>query len=208
MKMASAEVPEFVSVDEYLAAEERSITKSEYIDGWVRAMSGASVRHNIVKKNSMFHLTKVLRGQPCQPFDSDMRLQIRRTGNTRFYYPDLQVVCESTPQTADYQDSPVLIIEVLSPSTRRYDLDEKMQAYLQIPTMQCYIVLEQHQPLAIVMRRTTGGFLRECVEGTQTNIELPFLGCSLAMADIYEGIEFTPTCVQESEVEYETNVRD
>jgi Uma2 family endonuclease len=208
MKMSSAEVPEFVSVDEYLAAEERAMTKSEYIDGWVRAMSGASVRHNIVKGNCLIQLGRRLNGQTCRPFDSDMRLLIRSNASTRFYYPDLQVVCESTPQTANYQDSPVLIIEVLSPSTRRYDLDEKMQAYLQLPTLKCYIVLEQHQPLAIVMRRTTGGFLRECVEGTQKNIDLPFLGCSLAMADIYEGIEFTPTCVQESEVEYETNVMD
>jgi Uma2 family endonuclease len=203
--MSSAEVPEFVTVDDYLAFEERAVTRNEYVNGWVRAMSGATVRHNRIKVNCLFHLRRLLSGQPCLLFDSDMKLRIRRNEYTRFYYPDLQVVCESTPQTAVFQDSPTLIIEVLSPSTRQYDLDEKMEAYLQIPSLQCYIVLEQHQPSAIVMRRTDDGFLRECVESIQANIHLPFFRCSLAMADTYEGIEFTPTCVQESEIEYQTN---
>jgi hypothetical protein len=81
-----------------------------------------------------------------------------------------------------------------------------MRAYLQVPSLQSYIILEQHQPSAIVMRRTAGGFLRESTEETLANINLPFIGCSLAMADIYKGIEFTLTCVQEPEVEYQTNV--
>lgn len=203
--MSSAEVPEFVTVDEYLAAEATSLSKSEYFDGWVRAMTGACVRHNQVKANCMIHLGRSLSGRRCRPFDSDMKLRIRRFGATRFYYPDLQVVCDSNPPTSVYQDSPVLIIEVLSPSTRRYDLDEKMNAYLQIPSLQCYIVLEQHQPIAIVMRRSEGSFLRQVIEGVDDAIPLPFLGCELAMRDLYDGIEFTSTCVQEDEPEYEVS---
>lgn len=204
--MSSAELPQFVSVDDYLASEELAQTKHEYIDGWVRAMTGATVRHNLVKGNCYFHLKGLLRGHRCRPFDSDMKLRIRQDVGMRYYYPDVQVVCESNPQTAVYQDSPVMIVEVLSPSTRQYDLDEKMQSYLQIPSLECYLVLEQHQPQAIVMRRIKGGFLRECVEGMQANIELPFIQCSLNLSDIYEGVEFTPFCVQEAEAEYETNV--
>lgn len=203
--MSSAEVPEFVTVDEYLAAEATSLSKSEYVDGWVRAMTGACVRHNQVKANCMIHLGRSLSGRRCRPFDSDMKLRIRRLGTTRFYYPDLQVVCDSNPPTSVYQDSPVLIIEVLSPSTRRYDLDEKMNAYLQIPSLQCYIVLEQHQPIAIVMRRSEGGFLRQVIEGVEEAFPLPFLGFELAMRDLYDGIEFTPTCVQEDEPVYEVS---
>jgi Uma2 family endonuclease len=203
--MSGAEVSEFVTVDEYLAAEATSLSKSEYVDGWVRAMSGACVRHNQVKANCMIHLGRSLSGRRCRPFDSDMKLRIHRFGATRFYCPDLQVVCDSNPPTSVYQDSPVLIIEVLSPSTRRYDLDEKMNAYLQIPSLQCYIVLEQHQPIAIVMRRSEGGFLRQVIEGVDEAIPLPFLGCELAMRDLYDGIEFTPTCVQEDESEYEVS---
>jgi Uma2 family endonuclease len=201
--MSSAERPEYFSVDEYLAMEGQARTKSEYIDGWIRAMIGPTLRHNLVKGNCYFWLRNLLKGNPCCPFDSDTKVRIDRERMKRFYYPDVQVVCESNEQTSVFQDHPVLIIEVLSPSTRRYDLDEKMTAYLTIPALKCYLVLEQHQPHAIVMRRTNGGFLREDIEGVQAKIDLPFLGCSLSMQEIYEGIEFTADCVQESELEYE-----
>jgi Uma2 family endonuclease len=201
--MSSAEVPDFVTAEDYLTAEETALCKSEYVDGWVRAMSGGSVRHSSVKINCSASLVNALKGNRCRPYDSDILLRVHQTGLTRYYYPDLQVVCDSNPATSFYQDSPVLIIEVLSPSTRRYDLDEKMTAYLQIPCLQCYIVLEQHQPIAIVMRRSEGGFLRQVVEGIDKTIPLPFLACELSMQDLYDGIEFTPTCVQEDEPEYE-----
>lgn len=201
--MSTAEIPEFVAVEDYLASEATAITRSEYIDGWVRAMTGATNRHNRVKVNCLVHLAVALKGMKCQPYDSDTKVRIRRVGRTRFYYPDVQVVCESNAPTEVYQDSPVLVVEVLSPSTRQYDLDEKLAAYLEIPSMECYIILEQHMPFAIVMRRTDNGFLRETYEGIEAKILLPLLGCTLCLRDIYEGIEFTATCIQEPASEYE-----
>ncbi len=201
--MSYAERPEYVSIEDYLSTQEQAPTKSEYIDGWVRAMTGGSVRHNRVKSNCMIHLGGLLKGKPCRPYDSDMKVRIKNRIGYRFYYPDLQVVCDSNPPTAVFQDQPILIIEVLSPSTRRYDLDEKMAAYLTIPSLQCYIALEQHQPTAIVMRRVNGGFLRECLEGVAATIDLPFLSCTLPLSEIYDGIQFTADCVQEPELEYE-----
>jgi Uma2 family endonuclease len=201
--MSTAENPQFIPVDEYLAAEEVARTKSEYIEGWVRAMTGATNRHNQVKMNCIVHLGIVLKGNRCRPFDSDTKVRIRRQGRTRFYYPDAQVICDGNAPTDVFQDSPVLIIEVLSPSTRRYDLDEKLAAYLGIPSLNCYVILEQHTPSAIVMRRTPQGFLRETHEGIEATIELPFLGCWLPLREIYDGIEFTATCVQEPEIEYD-----
>jgi Uma2 family endonuclease len=201
--MSSAERLEFVSVEDYLEQEEIALTKSEYVDGWVRAMTGGSNRHNQVKLNCVYLMMRQLQGQPCQVFDSDTKVRIFDDGLRRFYYPDAQVVCEPNRPTETYQDKPVLIIEVLSPSTRQHDLDEKMRAYLGIPSLQCYLILEQHQPEAIIMRRTDAGFLREFVEGIDSVIELPFLDCSLTMREIYNGVEFTPICVQESETEYE-----
>ena len=203
--MSTAKTPEFVSVDDYLATEETAITRSEYIDGWVRAMTGGTNRHNRVKVNCLVSFGLALKGKECQPFDSDTKLRIRSEGRKRFYYPDLQVVCESNAPTDVYQDTPVLIAEVLSPSTRQYDLDEKLDAYLNIPSIECYVILEQHTPFAIVMRRTDKGFLRETYEGIEATIHLPFLGCSLAFRDVYEGIEFTDTCVQETVAEYEVS---
>ncbi|MFN7290941.1 MAG: Uma2 family endonuclease [Pirellula sp.] len=202
--MSNAEKPEYFTPDEYLLMEERGPTKSEYVDGWIRAMSGATLRHNRVKLNCLVQLSLKLREQCCQPFDSDTKIRLDYKGKKRFYYPDAQVVCDSNELSSVFQDHPVLIIEVLSPSTRRYDLDEKMTAYLTIPSLQCYLLLEQHQPIAIVMRRTKSGFLREDMQGINASIDLPTLGISLGMRDIYEGIEFTTECVQEPEQEYET----
>jgi len=201
--MSSAEQPQYHSVEEYLAIEEQAQTKSEYIDGWIRAMTGATNRHNCVKINCLVYLANQLKGQRCRPFDSDTKVRIDREGRRRFYYPDVQVVCQSNDPLSVFQDQPVLIIEVLSPSTRRYDLDEKMAAYLTIPSLECYITLEQHQPIAIVMRRSNGGFLRQTIQGIDQTIDLPFLGCSLPMREIYDGIEFTAECVQEPDPEYE-----
>ena len=149
--MSTAEQPKFVSVDDYLASEETAITKSEYIDGWVRAMAGANVRHNMIKMNCGVYLGGSLKGQRCRPFDSDMKVRIRRNKSERFYYPDLHVVCESSDPTDVFQDNPILIVEVLSQSTRAYDLDEKLAAYLTIPSLECYLILEQHIPFAIVI---------------------------------------------------------
>jgi hypothetical protein len=67
---------------------------------------------------------------------------------------------------------------------------KKMEAYLSIQTLECYIVLEQHQPIALVLRRTSDGFANETFQGIHSRIELPFLGCNLTMADIYKGIEY------------------
>ena len=201
--MSSAEQPGFVSVEDYLTAEAQALTKSEYIDGWVRAMTGATNRHNRVTMNCLLHLGEALKGQRCRPCHSDTKVRIRAQGTRRFYYPDVQVVCLENSPTEVFQDSPVLIIEVLSPATRRYDLDEKLAAYLTIPSLQCHVVLEQHQPQAIVFRRAADGFLRTAHDGIDATIALPFLGCALPLRAVYEGIEFTPTCVQEEEPAYE-----
>ncbi|MFN9508010.1 MAG: Uma2 family endonuclease [Planctomycetota bacterium] len=200
--MSSADKPDFFTVEDYLAREEIAHRKSEYIDGWIRAMTGASIRHNCLKGNCFLLLGNALKNKSCRPFDSDMKIRLNWGGKRRFYYPDVQVVCDSNDQLSVYQDHPVLIIEVLSPSTRAYDLQEKHDAYLSIPSLQCYIVLEQHQPIAYVMRRSNQEWIREIIQGIDATIHLPFLGCSLSLKDIYEGIEFTETCVQEPDPEY------
>ncbi|MFM2011904.1 MAG: hypothetical protein RLZZ396_688 [Planctomycetota bacterium] len=201
--MSSADKLEHYSVEEYLQREATSLVKSEYVDGWIRAMTGASIRHNRVAGNCFLSLGSQLKGNPCTPFNSDTKLRIDRSHRKRLYYPDMQVVCESNDQLSVYQDHPVLIIEVLSPSTRAYDLHEKLDAYLSVPSLQCYIVLEQHQPIAYVMRRSNQEWIKETIQGLDATIRLPFLACSLSLKDIYEGIEFTETCVQEPDPEYE-----
>ncbi|MEQ1824705.1 MAG: Uma2 family endonuclease [Pirellula sp.] len=203
--MSTAQQPEFVSMDEYLRLESASPIRHEYVDGWVRAMTGATNRHNRVKSNCFGSIWQSLRGRPCVPYDSDTKVRIRKLASTKYYYPDLLVVCDSNAPTDVFQDRPVLIVEVLSPSTRSIDLDEKLSAYLTIDSLDVYIILEQHKPLAIIMRRTPDGFLRETYEGMDARIELPMLGFRLNLSDVYEGVEFTASCVQEPDPEYEVS---
>ena len=201
--MSNAEQPSFVSVEEYFAAEELATTKSEYIDGWVRAMSGGNARHSTIKVNTIVNISTQLRGKPCQAFDSDMKIRVRHDFSTKFYYPDASVVCEQRDPTAVFQDHPVLLIEVLSKATRAIDLDEKLEAYLTIASLQAYILFEQHKPMAIIMRRTENGFLRETAEELCVSIELPLLDIQLPLSEIYAGVDFTASIVNEPELSYE-----
>jgi Uma2 family endonuclease len=203
--MSSAEQPSFVSVEDYLAAEELATTKSEYINGWVRAMSGANARHNTIKGNTLGLLWLRLRGKPCQAFDSDMKIRVRHEFSTQFYYPDASVVCDSNSPTETFQDHPVLLVEVLSRSTRSIDLDEKLEAYLTIVSLQAYILFEQFKPMAIVMRRTEKGFLRETAEGLSASIELPFLDIELPLSEIYDRVDFTEGTIHEQQLNYEVD---
>ncbi|MFN6300753.1 MAG: Uma2 family endonuclease [Planctomycetota bacterium] len=201
--MSSADKPELFSVEDYLAKEEVSRFKSEYIDGWIRAMTGASARHNCIAQNCFLSLGNTLKGKTCKPYIFETKVRIIRDSKRRFYYPDVQVVCDSNDSLSVFQDRPVLIIEVLSPSTRANDLHEKLEAYQSILSLECYIVLEQHQPIAYLWQRSIRGWTKETIQGIDTTIDLPFLNCKLALRDIYEDIEFTDTCVQEPDPEYE-----
>ena len=206
--MSSAEKPDYVTVQEYLLQEQSSIIKHEYVDGWVRAMTGATNRHNRIGINCTFQLMKQLQGKPCQPYNSDTKVRIQQRGSTRFYYPDLQVVCDPNSESESFQDHPKLIIEILSASTRRIDLDEKLVAYTQITSLDYYIIFEQHQPQAILMRRIEGLFTRELIEGLSAMIELPSLSCSLALKDVYDGVTFSSVNVKEAEMLYEKGFKD
>lgn len=196
--MSAAEKWEFVSVEEYLEGELRSSVKHEYRDGIVYAMAGGRNVHNDVAVNAIASLHAQLRGRPCKPCNSDTKIRVRHLADTRFYYPDASVVCHPNPPGDTWQDAPVLVLEVVSASTRRIDLGEKRDAYLTIPTLAVYLVAETSEPAVQVFRRSSeGDFRRELALGLAATIDLPEIGTSLALAELYEGVEF----VEEAEVE-------
>ena len=192
MRMSAKEKWEFVTVEEYLAAEELSPFKREYRDGVVYAMAGARNRHNRIASNALGQLYSQLRGRPCQPCNSDTKIRIRQLSGTRFYYPDVSVVCHPNPADDSYQDAPVIILEVASSSTRRIDLGEKKDGYLTIPTLGVYLVAESNEAVVQIFRRSPDGeFQRELALGLEAVIDLPEADVALALADLYEGVEFT-----------------
>jgi Uma2 family endonuclease len=181
-----------VSVEEYLAGELNSPVKHEYLGGFVYAMAGATNAHNLIASNVLGELHGKLRSKPCRPYNSDTKIRVKLPTHTRFYYPDLSVICESNPPSSSFQDQPVIIVEVLSNKTRRIDQGEKKDAYLTIPTLQLYLLIEQECAAVSAYRRTDQGFVQQMHTNLESIIPLVELGIELPLAEIYEGVEFAP----------------
>ncbi|MCW1883246.1 Uma2 family endonuclease [Luteolibacter flavescens] len=189
--MTALRKPLLVSVADYLAAEEDGDAKHEYLGGVVHAMAGGTARHNAISSNILGALVARLRGKPCQPFNSDMKLRVELADQTRFYYPDAMVVCEGKPDHSLYQDQPSVIVEVLSDSTRRIDLTEKRDAYLTIASVRHLIFVEPDEARVIVYRRReTGDFETGEHVGLDAVIELPEIEAQLPLAELYERLTF------------------
>jgi Uma2 family endonuclease len=179
-----------LSVEDYLAGERHADTKHEYLGGLVYAMAGASNRHNTIAVNLIGTLHRLLRGHACRPFNSDTKIRIRLASQVRFYYPDASVVCQPGAPDESFQEDPLLVAEVLSDSTRRIDEGEKKDAYLAIPSLRLYLLLEPEMAAATLFRRTDAGFIREVYEGLSTVVRLPELGIELPLGEMYEGLQF------------------
>ena len=179
-----------ISVRDYLRGEQNAKRKHEYVDGIVYAMVGAANVHNRVATNATVALGAQLRGKPRQTFNSDTKIRIRLPRGTRFYYPDALVVCRPNPPGDTFQDAPVVIVEVVSPSTRRTDENEKCEAYLSIDSLCVYILVESSVAAALVYRRGDAGFERERYIGLDAVIPLPEIECELPLADLYENVQF------------------
>ena len=187
--MTAVKQPDFITVSDYLSGEEISDVKHEYLGGTVHAMAGSTNQHNEIAGNAFGSLFGALRGKPCNPFNSDTKVRIEFPDHTRFYYPDLMVVCDSNSGADHFQDRPVVIIEVLSDSTRRADLGEKRDAYLTIPSLKVLIFVEPECPAVTLHRRKPeGGFAIERHSGLESSILLPEIEASLALADLYERV--------------------
>jgi len=190
--MSTAKKLNLVSVEDYLASEVSSPIKREYLGGAVHAMADARNAHNIIACNVLIATGSRLRGKKWHAFNSDTKVRIQLPTHVRFYYPDASVVCRQNPGTDSFQDEPTVIFEVLSRSTRRIDEGEKKDAYLSIPSLALYILVEQDSPAVVAYRRTARGFEREVYEGLDAVIPMSEVEADLALAEIYEHMEFTP----------------
>lgn len=183
---------DLISVEDYLAGELVLPIKHEYLGG--RCFRRADERnvHNMIVGNATGALHARLRGHACQPFNSDTKIRVRLPTQIRFYYPDASVICRPNSQEDSYQDEPVVIVEVLSRSTRRIDLGEKKDSYLTIGSLAVYLLVEQETAALVAFRRTDQGFVREVHEGHQAIVPLPEIGIELPLAEIYERVVFSP----------------
>lgn len=180
-----------VSEADYLAGELTAEIRHEFIGGEIYAMAGGNNRHNLIATNAVGILHSLLRGNSCRAYNSDTKVRVQMQDHTRYYYPDALVVCDQNPEDDSFQDQPVIVIEVLSDSTRRTDLGEKRDAYLTLPSLASYLIIEQDQPRVTVHRRIPdkANFERKVYDGLETSIPLPEIDAALALADLFEGLD-------------------
>ena len=144
-----------ISEAEYLALEAQSPLKHEYVAGGIYAMTGASLRHNVIALNIAALLRAHLRGSPCRTFMSDAKLRVNKLNS--YYYPDVMVTCDPRHQNITPGDTvieaPRLVVEILSNSTEATDLRDKLLAYRSLPSMLEYVLVSQEVASVEIHRR-------------------------------------------------------
>lgn len=187
--MGLAKLKTKVSVEDYLAGEETSLVRYEYVYGEVYAMAGTSDNHNIIALNIASALNNHLRDSPCQPFMGDIKV---RVSPNVYYYPDVLVSCEQNPESPYFRNEPILIVEVVSPSTQEIDRREKLLFYQQMPSVQEYVVVEQRKMLVEVHRRQSDGRWITYYFNQDADEELTFesIELTLTLGEIYRRVKF------------------
>lgn len=176
------------SFADYLDLEAMSRVKHEYLDGQVWAMAGGSPDHAAIAMNVGAILVAALRGRRCRVYSSDLRVRVLATGLAT--YPDLSVVCGSL--TTDAEDrsgntatNPILLVEVLSPSTEDYDRGEKLSHYKQIPSVREILLIAHEEHRLELWRRTDASWTLEVVSGSDARVRFASVDCTLELAEVY-----------------------
>lgn len=187
---------DYLSPEEYLAWEETQPVRHEYVDGQVYAMTGVSKNHARITKNISFQLERHLFDSVCEPYVTDVKVEVK-THHTRYYYPDVIVTCEAgneDPEDPYLIVQPILIVEVLSPRTKRTDKVEKFNAYQHIAGLLECVIVAQDQMRVEVYRHQKAGDVWQGEVFTEPEQEVTFqsVGLSLSLATIYRRVIFPP----------------
>jgi Uma2 family endonuclease len=177
------------TAEEYLTLERSASYKSEFDDGQIHAMTGASRKHNLITVNIAGELRSQLKKRPYEAYSNDMRVKAAEAHS--YHYPDIVAVC-GTPQFEDAQVdtllNPTVLIEVLSPSTEAYDRGGKFAHYRKIATLREYLLVAQDQPvIERYMRQGDVWILTEAV-GLETSVPLESIDCILSLREVYDKV--------------------
>jgi Uma2 family endonuclease len=175
------------SVHDYLAAKSDSPPWYEYVNGLIFQRPDECNRHHLIAGNIFGAIAARLRRKGWHAWSSATVVRIECADEVRFYHPDVSVIAD-----AHWHDEPTAIFEVLSENTYRVDMVEKKDAYLTIPSLQVYVLVEQETAAVIVFRRAGDDFIREVRHGLDAVLPLPEIEIELPLAEIYDGVEFTP----------------
>lgn len=179
------------TLEEYFALERAGETRFEYWDGDIVSMSGGLPEHAIIGGNIFLGLANRLRGSRFRAFNGD--LAIRTPLLPPYRYPDASVACGEPiyemVEGAGTLTNPMLVVEVLSPGTESLDRNQKKDAYQALPSLNEYLLVAQHEPHITHYRRQGNDWLRSDYSDLTTEFDLPSLGISLPLAEIYEGVK-------------------
>lgn len=188
----SASAQEYITTDQYFTLEEGSDVKHEYYRGAIYAMTGGTARHNLIVANIIALLHGQLRGTPCHVFPSDLRLKIESAG--LYTYPDISVICGPILYAENRQDTvtnPIVLIEILSPSTENYDRGKKFEHYRTIETLQEYIVVAQDRiHIEHYIRQDDHRWLLVDFFAADQVVHAGSIHCTLSVELVYEDITF------------------
>ena len=184
----------YVTPEEYLRRERLAESKSEYLNGEIFAMTGASRQHNRITINISSSLNLQLKGRPCETYAVDMRVKVRASG--LYTYPDVAVVCGDPQFEDEYVDTllnPTLLVEVLSQSTERYDRIAKTSYYRTIDSLAEHLLVAQDEiRLEQYVKRPNRQWLLSEYRELDEVVELTAIGCELRLSDVYDRITFEP----------------
>ncbi len=184
--------PSVMTEAEYLEFERASEIKYEYIDGEIIAMTGASWNHNVICVNTSTSLNNQLVDKNCMVTANDLRLKI--TPARSYRYPDVMVICGEpsfVDERMDIIDNPIVVVEVLSNSTALVDRNEKLHEYLQLASLQEYVIVSQYAPkIERYLRQDSGDWLYTQVTDMNSSVNLPSIKCKLDLADMYRKVTF------------------
>ena len=186
----AVDTPVRLTVEEYLAWEETNFEKHEYIDGEVRCMAGAKGKHNRIMMNIAVSIGRQLDDSDCFLLSSEMRV---KAAETRYVYPDMTAVCGEEEYDRENEMellNPVLVIEVTSPSSIDIDRGEKTDLYFEVPSIQAYLIIDQHRVCAELLLRSDSGWRTTLFETLGDVLPLDVLDCKLPLAQVYRGINF------------------
>jgi len=175
-----------MALAEFLEWEERQPVRYEFDGAGPVAMTGGTRAHARIQRNLAFALTGRLRGKPCEFLGSDLKI---KTSEDHIRYPDGFVTCTPGDNASTMVSDPVVIFEVLSPSTAASDRIVKAREYQAMPSVQRYVMFEQDRPGATVYARSGDTWILEILI-VDSVLALPEIGVSLPLAEIYEGIAF------------------
>lgn len=175
---------------EYLEFDAASEIKHEFVNGEVFAMTGGSLKNNVICMNAGTTLNNQLENKDCIVSTSDTRVKV--ASKVSYRYPDVTVIC-GEPQFVDDRvdtiSNPIVLIEVLSPSTALVDHNQKLDEYILINSLQEYVIISQNEAKAErYLRQVSGDWLYTQVTGLEGQINLPSIDCALSLADIYRKV--------------------